>query len=141
LLSELSLEVTLFMKDDRQSDKDIFGIFAGQGIRSRFLTGRPGGMGSRPGFFEKCRNFWFKCRQVIFDDTPDNGIIDPEIPADDLVPECPHIPPRDILMFLFDWVRDIFCGFPDNFNCASDRMGKIIIVDEIVKCPVIRYFS
>jgi hypothetical protein len=58
-------------------------------------------MGSGTGFFEKCGDFYFKCRQVICDDTPDYGIIDPEIPVDDLVPECPHIPPRDILVLLF----------------------------------------
>jgi hypothetical protein len=96
------------MKDGQQVDKDIFGIFSRQGIRSRFLTGRAGRMGNGAGFFEKCSDFWFKYRQVICDDTPDNGIIDPEIPVDDLVAECPHIPPRDILMLFFYRVRDVF---------------------------------
>ena len=93
------------MKDGRQSDKDIFGIFSGQGIRSRFLTGS---MGSGAGFFEKCGDFWFESREIVSDYTPDYGIIDPELPVDDLVPECPHIPPRDILVLLFYRFRDVF---------------------------------
>ena len=92
-------------------------------------------------FFEKCGDFRFECRQVIRDDTPDNGIIYPEIPVNDLVPERCHIPPWDILMVLFYRFRDIFRGFSDYFNGAPDRMSKIIIVDKIVKCPLFRYFS
>jgi hypothetical protein len=80
------------MKDGRQSDKDIFGIFSGQGIRSRFLTGRPGSMGSGAGFFEKCGDFWFECREIIRDDTPDDLPVYLEITMDHLVSHAGNLP-------------------------------------------------
>lgn len=97
---------TLFMQDGRYSGKDFFKLFAGRRIRSQFLTRRPKSTGSSTGFFEKCGDFWVKCRQVICDDTPYYGIIDPEIPVDDLVLQCSPVPLRDIPVLLFYRIRE-----------------------------------
>src|SRR5208337_984298 len=88
---------------------------------------------------EKCRNFWFNLREIMDDHIPDNGIIDPEIAVNDPVAKCCHLPPRYFRAFFFDLVGYIFCCFPDYFDRPPDRMSKIVIIDELVKSPVVRY--
>jgi hypothetical protein len=63
--------------------------------------------GGFPRFFDERGYFWFKCRQVIGNDIPDDLPVDLEIPMDHLVPHAGNLPPFDIGMTLFERWRDV----------------------------------
>ena len=67
-------------------------------IGSRFPAGRPGSIGRGAGFFEKCSNFRFECREIVSDNIPDNLPVYFEITMDHLVPHTGNLPPFDIGM-------------------------------------------
>lgn len=97
-------------------------------IGSRFPAGRPGSIGRGAGFFEKCSNFRFECREIISDNIPDNLPVYFEITMDHLVPHAGNLPPFNIGMPPFKRSGKIFDGFSDYFNCPYHCVCIIFVV-------------
>jgi hypothetical protein len=72
------------------------------GISSEFLTGGMMHIGHPIQFIEKCRNFGFEFREVIYDDIPDDLPVYLEISMDHLVPHAGNLPLCDIGMPLLE---------------------------------------
>jgi len=115
-------------------------IFTGCRIWSWFFQHGMIGGGCCFPFFDKCRDFRFDLREIVCSSIPDKRISDSKIPFDDHVPKFYQITPRDIQMLPFNRSRDIFFGFSNHDNYTPHSMSTIIIMDEIVNCPVFKNF-
>lgn len=95
----------------------------------------PGSTGSDAGFFKKCRDFRFECREIICDDIPDDLPVYLEIPVDHIVSHAGNLPPFNIRMFAFEPGGQVFYRFTDYFNCPYDCVCVIFVSQEIVITP------